>query len=54
MTLTHKNFIIINLIVRDRDAEKTLSGRWNPNFEVIYEEQVMAHIKNHTNHYFET
>jgi hypothetical protein len=27
---------------------------WFQNFEVIYEEQAMAHINNHTQHDFET
>jgi hypothetical protein len=66
-TSKHKNFTIFPLILRERDAEKT---RFQPaktqkktnfihdvgiqNFEVIYEEQVMAHIQNHTKHVFET
>jgi hypothetical protein len=66
ITLKHKNFDIIPLIFRKIDAEKT---RFQPaktqkmtisqdvgiqNFQVIYEEQMMAHIQNHKNHDFET
>jgi hypothetical protein len=66
MTWKHKNFNIFPLILREIDAEKTLfqpaktqkmtnfSGHGIQNFEVIYEEKVMAHIQNHTNQDFET
>jgi hypothetical protein len=102
-TSKHKNCTIFPLIPRERDADKTRSGRWNSQFwgylwrttdgshpephktrlrtkiapffflssvkemlikrvqdigiqyiEVIYKEQVMAHIQNHTKHDFET
>jgi hypothetical protein len=66
-TSKHKNFTIFPLIIGESDAEKK---RFQPakkqkittfirevgiqNFEVIYQEQVLAHIQNHTKHDFET
>jgi hypothetical protein len=38
---------LFTLNLREIEAEKTRSGCWNKNFEVIYEEEVMAHIQNH-------
>jgi hypothetical protein len=64
-TSKHENFTIFPLILRVIHAEKTrfqpaktqkmknFTGRWNSNFQVIYEEQVMDHIQNHTKHDFE-
>jgi hypothetical protein len=58
-TSKHKNFTILYLILRDRCWENALSDSENAendqffndfgiqNFEFIYEEQVMAHIKKH-------
>jgi hypothetical protein len=65
MTLKHQNFTIFPLILRVIDVEKmhyqpaktqkmTISQDVEiQNFEVIYEEQMMAHIQNHTEHDFE-
>jgi hypothetical protein len=53
-TSKHKNFTIIPLILREIDIDKTLLGDWIQNFQIIYEEQFMAHIQNHTQHDFET
>jgi hypothetical protein len=61
-----KKFINLHLLLREFDAEKTLFQPAKTlkmtitqdvgikNFEVIYEEQMMAHIQNHTKHDFET
>jgi hypothetical protein len=59
MTLKHKNFTIFPLILREIDAEKTQKMTFSQdyrikNFEVIYEEQMIAPIQNHTKYYFET
>jgi hypothetical protein len=67
MTSKHINLNIFPLILSESDAEKTrfLSAKMQKKtnffhddgiqkFEVIYEEQVMAHIQNHTKHDFET
>jgi hypothetical protein len=62
MTLEHKKFHHFSLIIRDIDAEKThfqaaktqkmtiTQDDRIKNFEVIYEEQMMAPIQNHTKH----
>jgi hypothetical protein len=61
-----KKFTIFPLILREIDTEKTrfqpaktqkktnYTGRWTSNYEDIYEEQVMAHIQNHTKNDFES
>jgi hypothetical protein len=66
MTSKHKNFTIFPLTHRDVDAEKShfqpaktkkmsnFSDVGIKNFEVIYEEQVMAHMQYNTKHDFET
>jgi hypothetical protein len=66
MTLKHKNFTIFPLILRQIDAEKT---HFQPaktqkmtisqddrikNFDVLYEEKMMAPIQNHTKYDFGT
>jgi hypothetical protein len=66
MTLKHINFTIFPLNLREIYAEKTHFQRAKTqkmtisqddrikNFEVIYEEQMMAPIQKHTKHDFET
>jgi hypothetical protein len=66
MNLKHKNFTISPLILREINAEKThlqpaktqkmavAQDDRIKNFEVIYEERMMAPIQNHKKHDFET
>jgi hypothetical protein len=53
-TLKHKNCTIFPLILRERDDDKSVQDVGIQNFDVIYEEQEMAHIQYQKKHEFET
>jgi hypothetical protein len=53
---TKRNRCWENVFSASENAEidQFIPDVWIKNFEVIYEEQVMAHIQNHTKHDFES
>jgi hypothetical protein len=53
-TSKHKNCPIYLLSSEKEMLIKRVQDVGIQNFEVIYEEQVIAHIRNHTKHDFET